>query len=60
MSDKKDLLETFDEVNERHFLNARLETLNRIRQNLLYKIREIDGKIHELRREDNMEIPLEP
>ena len=49
--DKNEIVNMFDEINERHFLAARLETLMRIRKNLQNKIAEIDSKISDLKKE---------
>lgn len=46
--DKNTIVDSFEDVCEKHFLNARLETLNRIRCNLVSKISEIDKKINDL------------
>ncbi|MHA1680401.1 MAG: hypothetical protein ACTSUE_05295 [Promethearchaeota archaeon] len=51
VTDKKIIVNTFDEVTEKHFLDARLETLSRIRRNLKEKIVEIDDKISRLKKE---------
>ncbi|MFX0101969.1 MAG: hypothetical protein ACFFCS_20555 [Candidatus Hodarchaeota archaeon] len=48
--DKNLITDSFEEICEKHFLNARLETLNRIRVNLVDKISEIDKKINELKK----------
>ncbi|HME56524.1 MAG TPA: hypothetical protein VKM55_30265 [Candidatus Lokiarchaeia archaeon] len=43
--DKNDILAFNDDLNDEQFLNAKLEILTRIRQNLLEKVAEIDTKI---------------
>lgn len=44
--DKNDILAFNDDLNtDEQFLNAKLEILTRIRQNLLEKVAEIDNKI---------------
>ncbi|MHA1791951.1 MAG: hypothetical protein ACTSVI_04850 [Promethearchaeota archaeon] len=49
-SDKKEIIDTFEEISERHFLLAKLETLVRIKKNLQSKIVEIDNKIIDLKK----------
>jgi hypothetical protein len=48
--DKNTILDSFENICEKHFLTARLETLNRIRCNLVSKISEIDRKINDLQK----------
>ncbi len=48
-TDKKDMTELREDYTDMHFLAARLEVLTRLRQNLIEKIQEIDGKIHEIK-----------
>lgn len=49
--DKNLIVDAFDDINEGHFLHAKLEVLSRIRTNLVNKIHEIDGKISKLKQE---------
>jgi hypothetical protein len=44
-SDKNDILAFADDLNDDQFLNAKLEILTRIRQNLLERVAEIDEKV---------------
>ena len=44
-SDKNDILAFSDDLNDDQFLNAKLEILTRIRQNLLERVAEIDEKV---------------
>ena len=47
-SDKNDLLAFTDDLTDEHFLNAKLEILSRIRQNLMERVAEIDEKVAEI------------
>ncbi|MHA1698052.1 MAG: hypothetical protein ACTSWN_04345 [Promethearchaeota archaeon] len=58
-SDKKEIIETFEEVSEKHFILAKLETLYRMRQNLIKKIIEIDTKIADIKRDEKIDFDIE-
>nr|MDO8112488.1 hypothetical protein [Candidatus Sigynarchaeota archaeon] len=48
-ADKKGTASSSDDTNGKYALNAKLEILTRIRQNLLDKVAEIDGKISDIK-----------